>query len=339
MAARNDWARHIQGIQAKGGAAKALPVYAILSSSDLLTQDAVAKLRGAVLTQAADFNRDELQGGQTTPAAIAAAASCLPVLASRRWVHVSQAHKLNAKSAEPLLAYLADPAPTTMLCFSGEKVDQRTKLGQALGKAGGLFNLDPPRPSELPQWLMQRAQQLQARIEPEAAALMVELVGSDLGMLLANLDKVLLYAGNDGAVTATHVGEAVASTRIGSVFELTDAVGQRAWAPASQRLRNLLGGGESGLLILAMLARQLRQLLQLKALSQHNPSTSALAQAMGARPFVVDTLKQQARKYSVPELQHALQMCGVVDMKLKSSRVGHRLLLDGLLIDIMGAAS
>ena len=335
MAARTDWQRHIHGL---GGDGQPLAVYAILSSSDLLVQDAVAKLRSCVLTQAADFNRDALQGGQTTPAAIVAAASCLPVMAARRWVHVSQVHKLNVKNAEPLLAYLANPAPGTVLCFSGEKVDQRTKLGQSLGKSGALFNLDPPRPSELPQWIMQRAQQLQARIEPDAAALMVDLVGADLGMLLANLDKVLLYAGANTAVTATHVGEAVAATRIGSVFELTDAVGLRTWAAASQRLRNLLGGGESSLLILAMLARQLRQLLQVKALSQHNPGTPALAQAMGVRPFVVETLRQQARKYSTAELQHALQLCGVADMKLKSSRVDHGLLLDGLLLDIMGAA-
>jgi DNA polymerase III delta subunit len=53
------------------------------------------------------------------------------------------------------------------------------------------------------------------------------------------------------------------------------------------------------------------------------------------RPFVLDTLAQQARRYRTAELQAALEAAAAADAKLKSSRLDAGLILDNLLLGIM----
>ena len=327
MAARHDWERH-------GKSEAPLPVYALLGSSSLLVSEAVSQLRNRVVQTARDFNSDELQAGSVDAAL--GAARTLPMMAPKRWVHVAQAQRLTAKEHAPLADYLKKPNPTTVLCLSGEKIDQRTKLGQALSKSGALFAFEPPRPSELPAWIGRRATAQGQRIEPEAASLLADLIGGELGNLLMSLDKVALYAGADATITSEHVAAAVASTRIASVFELTDAVGKREWGQASLLLRNILDGGESGLVVLAMVVRQLRQLVLLKTVGERQ-SQGALAAALGVRPFVVETLRSQAQLFSVTQLHASLAAAADVDAQLKSSRIDHGLILDGLLVQIASA--
>ena len=202
-----------------------------------------------------------------------------------------------------------------------------------------MFVLEPPKAAMLPQWLIKRAAADHVTLQGEAAALLVELCGQDLGVLTHALTKVILHAGVDTEVSAEHVAEAVASTRIASIFSLTDAVGQRNWGEASLLLRNILGGGESPLVVLTMLTRQLRQLLQVKIFQQCMGNTRHLAESLGVRPFVADLLQAQARHYDMQQLQRALAAASATDVKLKSSGVDGNLLLDGLLVDMLAGQS
>ncbi len=332
MAIRTDFWRHMER-------ETPLPVVALVSASAFLLDTAIHAVRAKVLAQAPDFNSDVCSPTADGVYQAIGAAQTLPMMATHRWVHLPDAHRLDAKSVLPLLAYIDKPQPSAVLCLSADKFDQRTKLAMALNKKGAMFSLEPPKPAQLPGWVVKHAQELRLGIDADAASLLVDLCGHDLGMLSNTLEKVALFAGDGVTVTADHVSQSVAATRIASIFALTDAVGQKNWGTASTTLRNILGGGESALVVLTMLTRQLRQLLQVKIFQQSmgGPGARHLAQSLGVRPFVAELLQSQARQYSVTQLQSALAAAAETDVKLKSSRLGGNLLLDGLLVDIMAA--
>ncbi len=319
-------------------AGKLLPVYGLFGIDATLVEEAVVEIRKLALTRASDFNRDELRAGDTPVDKVVQAAGTLPMMAPRRYVHLAAVHQLKAKDAEPLAAYVASPAPTTVLVLSGEKLDQRTKLGQALAKSGGLFVLEPPRQQELPSYLMRRAKRRGVAIEHEAAQLLADLVGVELGNLDRALEKAQLFAGPDATVTADHVEATVAPTRVHSIFELTDAIGRRDLGQASLLLRNALSGGESGLPILGMITRQIRQLLTVKRLKAEGASAKDIAAGAGVRPFLVDALVAQAKRYDMSELVLALDAALAADVRMKSTRIDHGIVLERLLLDIAGAA-
>ncbi|MEZ0312820.1 MAG: DNA polymerase III subunit delta [Myxococcota bacterium] len=330
MPARSDFDRYIKDPNE--------PVVALVGTDTLLLRDAIDVLRAKTLTRAPDFNRDEMRAGETTIERVLDAARTMPMMAEKRWVHLSAIDKLKVEAQAAVLAYLEAPSPTTVLCLSGEKIDQRTKLGSRLAKDGRLFAFEPPRQNELAQWVARRAARHQTKIDPDAAQLLADLIGIELGSLDMALSKLAVYAGADTAITAEHVEQLVAPTRVHSIFELTDAIGARDAAKASGLLRNALDGGENGLMVLGMIARQFRQLIGVKEMLDEGARNNDLASELGIRPFLVDALKAQSRRYSKRELEEALLAVQRTDVKLKSSRLAHGVTLDRLLVDVMGGA-
>lgn len=315
-----------------------LPVYALVGTEAILVSDAVALLRAKALTRAPDFNRHELSASETPVERAIEAAGTMPMMAPRRFVHYADIQALKAKDHPALIAYLERPSPQTVLCLSGEKVDLRTKLGQKLSQSGGLFGFEPPRQQELAAFIERRAKKRGFRIELEASQLLADLIGTEVGSLDRALEKLSLYAGEDAVISAADVEATVAPTRVHSIFELTDAIGSRDLGRASALLRNTLGGGESALGVLGMITRQFRQLLQVKALEARGASSRDIVSALGIRPFLVDALVAQARRYEDRELERALEAALRADIRLKSTRMGAGVALDRLLVEVMGNA-
>jgi DNA polymerase III subunit delta len=329
MPARRDLDRHLEREEL-------LSVYAIVSAEPLLVAEAIHLLRSRVLTQAPDFNRDEFRAGEVPTERVVDAATTLPMMASCRWVLMRDVQRLKAKDQAPLVAYLDKPAKTSVLCLSGSELDQRTKLGQRLASMHALFVLEPPRPSELPAWIDRRARARSLAIEPDASRLLADLLGADLGGLDMALEKLSTYAAGE-RVTADHVEAAVAPTKIDNVFKLTDAIGARDLLKASLQLRNMLAGGENALLILSMMARQLRQLLLAKELGADRLSPPELASRIGVRPFLIDSLLAQTKRYSAAELCAAIEALARADVRLKSSKLEPGVILDQLLVEVIVA--
>lgn len=311
------------------------PIYALIGGESVLIHEAVAALRAKTLTQAPDFNRDEFRADEVDAKRVIEAAQTLPMMAARRFVHLAAIHKLKAEGQEALAAYVAAPAPTTVLVLTGEKLDGRRKLGQSLNKKKVVFSFDAPKQHDLPSWLMRRSKQRGIALEPDAAQLLADMVGPQLGILDRSLDQLDIYAGADAPIVLEDVEALIAATRVHSIFELTDAIGARDLPAASMLLRKAIDNGESGLMVLGMITRQLRQLLQLKELESRRLPQTDLARTLGVRPFLLPRLREQARRYSASEVARALNAAHRADIAMKSTRLSHGVVLDRLLLETL----
>ncbi len=312
-----------------------LPVYGLVGSSSILVDEAVSALRSRVLTQSPDFNRDELRAEDTSAGDILAAVQTLPMMAERRWVHVARVHKLKAEAQESLAAYVKSPVPHTVLVFSGEKIDRRRKLGQALSKRKAVFGFEAPKPWELNDWIETRAEHIGHPIERDAAVLLADFVVVDAGAIDRAFETLDLYAGGDRPIAEADVESVIAPTRVRSIFELTDAIGERNRRDATRLLRNALDGGESGLLVLAMIARHLRQLLSYLMYSAQRLPQAELARAIGVKPFLLNRIAEQARNFSITQLRSGLHAAARADVALKGSGLAPGVVLERLLLDLV----
>jgi DNA polymerase III subunit delta len=312
-------------------------VLALVGSESTLVFEAVTAVRAKVLTRAADFNRTELRAPEAPIERVIEAAGVLPMMAPVRYVHLADVHKVPAKDQAALVAYIEKPSPTTVLVLSGEKLDGRTKLGQVLTKTGALFSFEPPKQHEVAGLVAARARRQSLELEPEAARLLGDLIGAEVGSIDRALEKASLHAGPGAPITAEDIEAVVAPTRVHSIFELTDAIGSRDLGKASLLLRNTLSGGESGLPVLAMITRQFRQLLAVKAARARGVQPRDLASELGIKPFLVDQLLAQARRYEEVELQGALDAALRADIRMKSTRLDAGVVLDRLLVEVMSA--
>ncbi|MCA9679459.1 MAG: DNA polymerase III subunit delta [Kofleriaceae bacterium] len=294
------------------------PVYILSSDHPVLLDRVITAIRDAAVPPATrGFNYDVVEG-KATAARITGAALTLPMMAARRMVLVRDLAQTPADELAKLIGYLDAPSPSTVLVMVTSKLDKRLKLYAAAAKKKWLHVLEAPRNPT--QWIRAEAADRGVRIGGDAVARLADAVGNDLSRLALTLDQLALYAG-DRPVSVDDVEDLVADTRERTVFELTDAIGEGRLAAALAAVASLSDQRQSAVGVLTMLGRHVRQLSLVHAGRARGLVKGQLAQLVGAPPFVVDKLSQQARRYAPAALARAAALLTTADRALKGMPV------------------
>ena len=155
-----------------------------------------------------------------------------------------------------------------------------------------LVPLSRLRQQDLPEFVQMLAEQSLIRIDKAAVQELIDRVGNDARQLAIEIEKLALYIGVDGRVTVDIVRELVPSLAM-DVFALMNAVVEGDAVKALRMLDGLLQRRESPMLILYLLARQFRFLLQARLLLDSKMISPALLHARA------DAFRQQLEK--IPE--------------------------------------
>ena len=199
------------------------------------------------------------------------------------------------------------------------------RLADAVKAAGGrIVTAAAPRPTGLGAWVEAEARDRGLALAPGAARDLADRLGSRVTegdvdrrfltrIASGELDKLALrHAIDGGPVTAADVQALVAEATPGSVWALTDAVGDRRLDAAMSALGRLLEGTPEPVLT-AVLHRRVVELLELGDRLAGGADLPAAARAMGiTSEFRARTLAGQTRHWTTSELTAALS--GVVEL-------------------------
>jgi DNA polymerase-3 subunit delta len=311
------------------------PLYFLYGRERYLLDRAVDLLRARVLDpRTRDFNYELFYGKEAGASRIAQAARTLPMMAKRRLILVRDADEMKADELGGLISYVSDPAPESCVVFVGEKADQRLKFFTAFKKHGVLVKLDPLYERQLPDFVRGEARARGVAIAPDAVTMIVDEIGAELGQLADAVERLAIYVGDKKQVSAEDVDQVVATTRQRSVFDLANAVGAGDRAQALRVLASMLGARESGVRIVAMLSRHLRQLWITSELLQKTRDKFEIAQALGIPPFFADDIIRQARSLDGARAKRMHAALFAADKNLKSSRLDDARILEGLILDL-----
>jgi DNA polymerase III delta subunit len=118
--------------------------------------------------------------------------------------------KKSLTPAEELEEYFESPEPMTTVVFAACGLDANRRLVKLLRKhavavdAGSLGST-----ADATKWIQKRLEEDKLTIEPKAVSLLLEATGLSLGRIRAQIDKLVLYAAGEKAVTARHVQDVV----------------------------------------------------------------------------------------------------------------------------------
>ncbi|HEY2900661.1 MAG TPA: DNA polymerase III subunit delta [Polyangia bacterium] len=313
------------------------PIYCLHGAERYLLDRCVNAIRKAILgttATAPSFNADVFDLKDANLGAVVSAARTLPMFATgpskKRLVLAKGVDDVKADALEPLLAYVADPNPSTCLVLVGEKIDTRFKVFAALRKAGFLHDFPALRDRELGAWLSREARGRKLTLEGDAATALAEIAGPDLGRLSQALEQLSLYVGPGQPIRLDDVEDLIAETRQRGVFELTKAIGEGDVARSLRLLTNMLRNREPALRIQYMLLRQLRQIWRAKELAAADTPRNEIAGAVGIAPFFLDDVLIPARRMSAAALERSYERLYQADKTLKSSRIDPDLILSKL---------
>ncbi len=310
------------------------PVYLLVGDQDLLRELAAAKLQNAVVGEApSPFNFERFDGETGDASRIVMSANMMPLLGGRRLILVKRASRL-IESEASLQAYVENPNPSTVLVLDlDKKPDGRRKGWKDLEKSAAVVACDAPDPWELQEWVAEEGRARKLKLGREETRYLVTEIGSDLRRLSNELEKLSLYASGDRLDLET-MAEVLGRGRAQSVFKFTDAVASGDAGSALRLLGRLLEEGEPPLRILALLDRLVGQLRIAKDAQASGRKDSSLAGLLGAPPSAAKALGERARRLSREFLRRAVDALADTDRLLKSSRLPHRVVMEGLVLEL-----
>src|SRR2546421_11077701 len=235
------------------------PVYYLHGDEDVLKDEAVRALVDRAVDPAArDFNVDQRSAPELDAEAFHALVNTPPMLAATRAVVVRGLEQLKktAKLRQELLRYLESPNPTTVLVLvqaAGEPPDAE------LVRRTAAVAVEPLPPARVERWMAHRARQLALTLAPEAGALLLDAVGSDLAALARELEKLAaLGGGGSRPATREDVAALVGVRRGETRQDPVDLARRRRSAEAARLVGPILEqAGMSGVRMLTALGTHL----------------------------------------------------------------------------------
>jgi DNA polymerase-3 subunit delta len=283
----------------KAAKAKRQPVYALVGDEDFLKRhcrDAIISL--AVGGADPAFAVAAYPGEKLDFSTVRNDLDTLPFLSPARVVVVEAADPFVTAHRESLEAYVQKPSKIGVLVLDVKTFPETTKLAKALPDAAKIVCKAPPA-YKLPEWAAGWAKSRHGKpLAPDAAGLLVELVGQQMGLLDQEIEKLAVAIGARPQITAEDVDRYVGRSRAANVFRIMDAVGEGKPAEALAVLAELFEEGEDPLAVLGPLTAQLRKLATVGRLLARGQSLGPAMDAAGVMKW------PQARQSFEKQLRH-----------------------------------
>lgn len=279
--------------------------------------------------------RRRVDGATTSAAQLEEWVATAPLFGGGTLVTVTGPGPLVRSAADraALEAVIGRLAPGNGLVFldptegTGRRPAALEALRAAVVAAGGeAAELKAPTEGRLAAWVEQRAAERSIRLGRGAAQELATRVGGfvregdvdrrRMGLLaVAELEKLGLYR-PAAEVSVDDVRALVPEAIPASSWAFLDAVGERRPQTAGEILPRLLATTPEPVLI-AQLHRRVRELIEIADHLEQGAEPGSLVRILGQNPYRVKRLVQQARRWTLPELQAALEGLLELDDRIK----------------------
>lgn len=257
--------------------------------------------------------------------------------------------------------------PDVKFIVSAGDVDKRRSFYKKitkLGKAETFDKIDTSKPgweTQVMSLVRDRARELGLDFEGNALDRFVLMVGAETRSIDAELEKLSLFVGNRAA-TEADVGEIVASSHIGVIFEIGDSLARRNLPRTLELIEAQLRRGESPVgILLAAIVPKVRGLLHARDLIERHgiragrsyPQFQKAIEALpsgdtahlprkkdgGISAYPIFLAAQISDRFSVAELKNALEACLEANLRLVTTQLEPQLVLNQLVTRILTPAN
>jgi DNA polymerase III subunit delta len=302
------------------------PAYYLHGEEEFRKEDAIRYLIDHAVDHATrDFNLDQRKGAELDGETLASLLAMPPMMAERRVIVIRDVTGLRKDARGALDAYLNAPAADLLLLLTAPA---DAKTDKTLAQLATAIEFDAMPGSQVPKWITARVEKLGARITPDATALLQNAVGTDLSQLATEIEKLVAYSGTaeiDEEAVATVVGV----RREETLGNLLDAIAMRDVPRALTSLGGVLQQPKTTAVYIVMtLTTQMLALALGKARGARSSFDYVNILKSGTSNVVGRTWGEAtavwaraASKWSLAELDRALEVLLDTDIALKQSRV------------------
>lgn len=181
-----------------------------------------------VLTDAEKgFNQTIFYGKDSDPVNISESARRFPMMAQKQVIIVKEAQSLS--KIELLAPYAENPLESTILvlAYKYKTADARSKLVKAIKKNGVIFTSPKLYENRIPAWIDGFLKEKGFSITPQAAQLLTAFLGTELGKIANELNKLVIAVNDTNRITPDHIERNIGVSKDFNLLELQNALGKK----------------------------------------------------------------------------------------------------------------
>ena len=324
-----------EDFESEAGQGRFRPVYLVFGPEAYLMRRAISLFKeSAVPPETRAFNVAEFSGQGEDAEEILKEANTYPMMSQRRLVLVTEVAKLPEADLALLAEYARTPLEKTILVLVADELDRRSKFYRSMAESACLIECAKMKGVALERWTEALLARRGLRISAAARKKLVDLAGSDMISLANEIEKLILYAGQEKTIPEAAIDELVQASRLHGIFELTAALGKRDSKAALRVLGNLLEAGEASLGILAMMARHFRQVLIAQDLLKEGRPPAEIGRLIQIPEFALMEFLRQVRAVD-PEIARTMYgRLAHADRSFKSTNPDERMVLEHLICSL-----
>jgi DNA polymerase-3 subunit delta len=218
------------------------------------------------------FNHARYRAGEQGLDAIATAQTP-PMMSDLRLVELRDLHLAKPEELEALVDYAQSPSDLTLLLLVGSKLPASVKgqpnfgirLKNAVKKTGQVIEHKAANVN-VARFAIETAQAAGKKLSIQDANVLVEWLGTDLGRVRSEVEKLALFVGNVGTIHANDIRECSALLGEAEIWGLTGAIASKNVDGALATLHRLTAAGDDARRLLGMIAWQMREIVKLSEL-------------------------------------------------------------------------
>jgi DNA polymerase-3 subunit delta len=317
------------------------PVCVAFGEEFFLRRQVLLGLRHSVLgDDEGDFSLTSFEGPTAEFRQVADELTTMAMFGSQRLVMVDEADEFVSRWREALEDYVARPSRSGILLLDVKSWPSNTRLYKAIDAHGLPIDCSALAANKLASWLGDWAKQMhKIQLPRNAADMLIEMVGSELGLLDQELAKLALMAGNDKKIMPEMIQKMVGSWRAKTTWVMLDLALDGNVAEAMRQIDRLLAAGEAPIGLLAQVSASLRRLaaatrliLQSETAGRRIGVGPALQQ-VGVNNFFLQKSEQQLRRLGRHRGSQLYRWLLEADLDLKGdSQIPPRLILERLIV-------
>ena len=314
-----------------------VPPVAVLSGAQRHLKQAALTILKKIVIDDDDTSLTKFAGKETDLQSVTDELRTISMWSNRRLVVVEDADEFVTKYRANLEKYVEKPAKKSVLVLDVKTWPKTTRLAKLVVKEGLDVECTELKGPQLFKWLVDTARDsYQQTLSRDAASLLIELVGEELGLLDQELNKLASYVGAGGKIEAKDVQTLVGGWRTETTWAMTDATRDGDLAFAIDALDQLLTAGEAGPKLLGGISFVFKKFAQATDLSRSQQLDQALRSA-GVFPQAVSPSSAYLRRIGRAKAERILNVLLETEAGLKGgSRLPERLQLEQLLLKLSG---
>lgn len=252
--------------------------------------------------------------GMPDHAALLQAIPAMSLIDSRRYLLADGVEKWRDKQLEPVVAALAALPPDLTLVLIARAKAPAKLLNVVKAAKGEIHDFAAPKARDMPRTLVADAQLLGFRLDPGAARLLVERMGANPVRLHNELERLALWAGEGGEVSAADLVEMVADTSEAAVWSLSDSVIEGDAPKALRIAEQLTSQGENVTGLIYGLASRLRGACAAAAMLDEGMAPREVESQLKMHPYAAKQLIARLRDADVSSLRRATEALAELEL-------------------------